>query len=145
MRAMMINNATRHDFSGQKHVCDITGCSFYFSGRGKADNSARGTLSGSNVLLFKLTERNGAIDAIITIPDDFSPTHYYQAQGTPDQLSKTAPLTYHGRPKRKKMSGEIHLVNNGLNRFSGISSIAEKAYETIFRCRRRSGFFDFFN
>lgn len=24
-------------------------------------------------------------------------------------------------------------------------SIAEKAYETIFRCRRRSGFFDFFN
>jgi len=24
-------------------------------------------------------------------------------------------------------------------------SIAEKAYETIFRCRRRSGFFDFLN
>jgi len=116
---MMINNATRHDFSGQEYACDLTGCSFYFGGRGKADNSARATLSGSNVLLFKLTERSGAIDVIITIPDGFSPTHYYRGRGTSDQLSKAAHLTYHGRPKRKKMSGEIHLVNNGLNRFSG--------------------------
>jgi len=74
------------------------------------------------VLLFKLAEKNGAVDAIITIPDDFSPTHYYRGQGTPDQPSKTAHLTYHGRPRGKKMSGEIHLVNNGLNRFSGASN-----------------------
>lgn len=118
----MINNATRHDFSRQEYACDLTGCSFYFGSRDKAENSVRATLSESNVLLFKLTERNGAVDAIITIPDDFSPTHYYRGQGTSDQLSKTAHLTYHGRPKRKKISGEIHLVNNGLNRFSGASN-----------------------
>ena len=116
---MMINNATRHDFSGQEYACGLTGCSFYFGGLGKSENSARATLSGSNVLLFKLVERNGAVDAIITIPDDFSPTHYYRGQGTPDRPSKTAHLTYHGLPKRKKMSGEIHLINNGQNRFSG--------------------------
>lgn len=119
---MMINNATRHDFSRQEYACDLTGCSFYFGGRGKADNSARATLSGSNVLLFKMKEHSGAIDVIIQIPDDFSPTHYYRGQGSPDQLTKAAHLTYHGRPKRKKMSGEIHLVNNGLNRFSGTSN-----------------------
>lgn len=119
---MTINNATRHDFSMQEYACDLTGCSFYFGGRGRAENSARATLSGSNVLLFKLTERSGAIDAIITIPDGFSPTHYYRGRGTPDQVSNAAHLTYHGRQKRKKMSGEIHLVNNGLNRFSGASN-----------------------
>ncbi|MFM8443326.1 MAG: hypothetical protein ACKN9W_08295 [Methylococcus sp.] len=119
---MMINNATRHDFSKQEYACDLTGCSFYFGGRGKTGNSARATLLGSNVLLFRLTETDGAIDVIITIPDGFSPTHYYRGRGTPDQLSKAAHLTYHGRPKRKKMSGEIHLVNNGFNRFSGASN-----------------------
>ena len=118
----MINNATRHDFSRQEYACDLTGCSYYFGGCGKADNSVRATLSGSNVLLFKLKERNGAIDVIISVPDDFSPTHYYRGQRTSDQLTKAAHLTYHGRPKRKKMSGEIHLVNNGLNRFSGASN-----------------------
>ena len=118
----MINNATRHDFSKQEYGCDLTGCSFYFCGRGKASNSARATVLGSNALLFRLTEIDGAIDAIITIPDGFSPAHYYRGRETPDQLSKAAHLTYHGRKKRKKMSGEIHLVNNGLNRFSGASN-----------------------
>ena len=55
----MINNATRHDFSRQEHACDLTGCSFYFGGCGRADNSARATLLESNVLLFKLKEAGG--------------------------------------------------------------------------------------
>ncbi|MGB4925618.1 MAG: hypothetical protein WBP25_03875 [Giesbergeria sp.] len=119
---MMINNATRHDFSRQEYACDLTGCSFYFGGRSKAENSVRATLSESNVLLFKLKESASAIDVIISMPDDFSPTHYYRGQGTKDQLTKAAHLTYHGHQKGKKMSGEIHLINNGFNRFSGASN-----------------------
>lgn len=119
----MINNATRHDFSMQEYVCDLTGCTFYFGGHNKTNNSARATLMGSNVLLFKLEESGGAVDAFISIPDGFSATHYFRGRGTPDNLTRAAHLTYHGHPKRKKMSGEIHLVNNGKNRFSGASNM----------------------
>jgi hypothetical protein len=119
----MINNATRHDFSRQQYACDLTGCSFYFDGCGKTNNSARATLLGSNVLLFKLKETGGAVDAFISIPDGFSATHYYRGCGTPDNLTKAAHITYHGQPKRNKMSGEIHLVNNGQNRLSGTSNV----------------------
>jgi hypothetical protein len=71
------------------------------------------------MLLFKLSEANEKVDVIITIPDDFFAIHYYRTQGTKDCITKNAHLTYHGLPKRKKMSGEIHLVNDGRNRFSG--------------------------
>ena len=73
-------------------------------------------------VLFKLSEAEGAVDAIITIPDEFSSIHYFRNQASTDGITKDAHLTYHGRPKRKKMTGEIHLVNNGRNRFSGQSN-----------------------
>lgn len=118
----MINNATPHDYSRQQYGCDLTGCSFYFCGQRKRNNSARATLLGLDVLLFRLEEKNQGIDVFISIPDGFLPTHYFRGSATPDDRTKAAHLTYHGRPKRKKMSGEIHLVNNGLNRFSGMSN-----------------------
>lgn len=118
----MTNNATAHDYTKQQYACDLTRCSFYFDGRSKLNNSARATLSGSDVLLFKLEELNGAVDIFVSIPDDFLPTHYFQGNATTDQRTKAAHLTYHGRSKKKKMSGEIHLVNNGQNKFSGASN-----------------------
>lgn len=119
----MTNNATAHDYTKQQYACDLTGCAFYFGGQTKTNNFARATLSGSDVLLFKLEEKNGAVDVFISIPDDFLPTHYFQGKATSDQRTKAAHLTYHGQSKRKKMSGEIHLVNNGQNKFSGTSNV----------------------
>lgn len=118
----MINNATPHDYSGQQYACDFTGCSSYFRGRAKSSNAARATLLGLDVLLFRLEERSDGVDVFISIPDDFLPTHYFRGVATPDEPTKNAHLTYHGSPKRKKMSGEIHLVSSGLNSFSGVSN-----------------------
>lgn len=117
----MINNAIKHNFSRQEYIGELTGCSAYFPSSGKT-NSARAMLHGCDVLLFKLSEAEGAVDAIITIPDEFSSIHYFRNQASTDGITKDAHLTYHGRPKRKKMTGEIHLVNNGRNRFSGQSN-----------------------
>ncbi len=117
----MVNNAIKHNFSRQEFVGELTGCSAYFTSSGKA-NSARAMLHGCDVLLFKLSEAEGAVDVIITIPNDFSSIHYFRNQCTTDGITKDAHLTYHGHPKRKKMTGEIHLVNDGQNRFSGQSN-----------------------
>lgn len=117
----MISNATKHNFSRQEYIGELTGCSAYFPSSGKS-NSARAMLHGCDVLLFKLSEAEGTVDAIITIPDDFSSIHYFRNQATTDGITKDAHLTYHGLPKRKKMTGEIHLVNDGQNRFSGQSN-----------------------
>ena len=117
----MVNNAIKHNFSRQEYIGELTGCSAYFPSSGKS-NSARAMLNGCNVLLFKLSEAEGAVDAIITIPDDFSSIHYFRNQATTDGITKDAHLTYHGRPKRKKMTGEIHVVSDGQNRFSGQSN-----------------------
>lgn len=119
----MINSATAHDYTKQQYACDLTGCTFYFGGQTKTHNSARATLSGSDVLLFKLEEKNGAVDVFISIPDKFLPIHYFQGNATSDHLTRDAHLTYHGQSKKKKMSGEIHLVNNCQNKFSGASNL----------------------
>ena len=117
----MINNAIKHNFSRQEYIGELTGCSAYFPSSGKT-NSARAMIHGCDVLLFKLSEAAGTVDAIISIPDDFSSIHYFRNQATTDGITKDAHLTYHGRPKRKKMTGEIHLVNDGQNRFFGQSN-----------------------
>lgn len=119
----MINNATAHDYTKQQYACDLTGCAFYFGGQSKTSNSARATLLGSDVLLFKLEEKNGAVDVFISIPNEFLPIHYYQGNPTSEALTWEAHLTYHGQSKKKKMSGEIHLVNNGQNNFSGKATV----------------------
>lgn len=120
---MMTNNARPYDYTKQQYACDLTGCAFYFGGQTKTNNSARATLSGLDVLLFKLEEKNGAVDIFISMPNDFLPTHYFQGNETPDLLTRDAHLTYHGQSKKKKMSGEIHLVNNGQNKFSGKTNV----------------------
>lgn len=122
-RAIELHNAIPHESSKQEYACNLTRCSFYFGGQTKTSNSARATLSGLDVLLFKLQEENGEVDVFISIPDDFLPTHYFQDNATTGQRTKAAHLTYHGRSKKKKMSGEIHLVSNGHNIFSGTSNM----------------------
>lgn len=118
----MINNATPHDFALQELISEFSKCSFYFGGRDKNQNLARATLRGENVLLFKLKEENGAVDVVIKIPDNFTPTHYYRGSQTSGTLTKDAHLSYHGNRKGKKISGEIHLKANGINQFSGASN-----------------------
>jgi hypothetical protein len=118
----MINSATPHDFALQEILSDFSRCSFYFRGRDKNENLARATLRGENVLLFNLNEKNGAVDVFITIPDNFNPTHYYRDIQTSDTLTKDAHLSYHGKRKGKKISGEIHLISNRVNQFSGASN-----------------------
>lgn len=122
MVTLMGNNATPHDFSMQHLLSCLSKCTFYFAGRDTSENSARAMLCGSDVLLFKLSEKSGAVDVYISIPDNFEPSHYYEGKPTLESPTKDAHLTYHGNRKKKKISGEIHLKSNGMHQHSGATN-----------------------
>jgi len=114
-----MNNGTPHDYSQQEYACDLTGCTFYFDNHISNMNKIRATFKGKNVLLFSIEERTDSVEIYITIPDNFNCIHYKNGASTKICLSKNAHLTYHGKPKKKKITGEIHIKNDGLNTFKG--------------------------
>ena len=114
-----MNNGTPHDHSLQEYACDLTGCTFYFDNHSFNTNKIRATFKGKNVLLFSIEERTDSVEIYVAIPDNFHCIHYKNGTSTKICLSKNAHLTYHGKPKRKKITGEIHIKNDGLNTFRG--------------------------
>lgn len=74
----------------------------------------------------KLAERDGKADLYITVPPDLSCNHFFKAQLT-NSIKSTydSHLTYHGRSKGKKESGEIHVVVDKSNVLKGQSNILE--------------------
>lgn len=114
-----MNNGIPHDYSMQEYGCDLTGCTFYFDGHDSNTNRIRATLNGETILLFSLKEGAGLVDAYITIPDNFNCIHYRNAVQTVTFQSDNAHLSYHGRPKRKKITGEIHIKSDGSDPLKG--------------------------
>lgn len=115
---VILNNATKYKIKPIDYISILSNCSFYFPYLSNT-NRVRATLFGIDVLLFNLSEQDEGVDVFIAIPDDFNAIHYHQFKESDDGLTKNAHLTYHGCHKKRKMSGEIHLKNNGKNRFSG--------------------------
>lgn len=120
-----MNNGTPHDYSQQEYACDLTGCTFYFDNHRSNKNMIRATLDGTNVLLFSIEELTNSVDVYITIPDNFHCIHYKNAATTKECLSKNAHLSYHGKTKRKKITGEIHINNDAINAFRGEANKVE--------------------
>jgi len=118
-RIKKMNNGTPHDYSIQEYACDLTGCTFYFDNHTSNTNKIRATCRGKNILLFSIEERTDSVEIYVTIPDNFHCIHYKNGTSTKKYRSKNAHLTYHGKPKRKKITGEIHIKNDGLNTFKG--------------------------
>jgi len=115
----VMNNGISHDYYGQKYFCDLTRCTYYFDNHKSNINTIRATYKGENILLFKIEEHHDSVEIYITIPDNFYCNHYKNGTLTQEILSKKAHLTYHGKPKRKKISGEIHIKNNNHNPLKG--------------------------
>jgi len=114
-----MNNGIPHDYSQQKYACDLSGCTYYFNNHSSNTNMIRALYKGENILFFSIEEHHDFVEIYITIPDSFHCKHYKNGKRTRNSLSKNAHLTYHGKPKRKKISGEIHIKNNGSNILKG--------------------------
>jgi len=113
-----MNNGVPHNYSKQKYICDLSGCTYYFDNYSSNINKLKATYKGENILLFSIEEHRNSVEIYITIPDNFHCNHYKNGILTQKLLSKNAHLTYHGKPKKRKISGEIHIKNNGYNIFN---------------------------
>lgn len=120
-----MNNGTPHDYSLQEYACDFTGCTYYFDNHVLNTNKIRATLNGKNVLLFSVKESSDSVEIYITIPDDFHCFHYKKGGLTNTCISENTHLTYHGKSKRKKITGEIHISSDGSNPLKGESEKTE--------------------
>ncbi len=114
-----MNNGTPHDYSAQEYECDLSRCTFYFDNQVADANTMRAELDGKTILTFALRENAGSVDVYLAIPDGVSCVHYKNAAESVAFTSCNAHLSYHGRPKRKKMSGTIHVTNDGVDPFKG--------------------------
>lgn len=114
-----MNNGIPHNYSQQEYICDLSGCTYYFDNHSSNTNILKALFKGENILLFSIKEHHDSVEIYITIPDNFRCNHYKNGNLTQNYLSEKAHLTYHGKPKRKKISGEIHIKNNGFNIFNG--------------------------
>ena len=120
-----MNNGIPHDHSMQEYACDLTGCTFYFDNQDSNTNKIRAIQNGETILLFAIEESADSVEAYITIPDGFNCIHYKKGIETVSFKSSNAHLTYHGRPKRKKITGEIHIKNDGHDPLTGRADKSE--------------------
>ncbi len=118
MKKSTVNNGIQHDYTNQCFVTELTGSSFYFPSTAN-ENSLRGLFIGKDVILFNIKETDNDVDVIVSIPDGFDCVHYWKGKVTSKTESKNAHLTYHGRRKRKKATGEIHVISDGMDPLSG--------------------------
>ncbi len=119
-----MNNGIPHDFSRQDYLCDVSRCTFYFD-TGSNRTLLKGNHKGQPFSAFCIEESEGAVEVYITIPDGFECTHYKNGIITSSVVSDCSHLTYHGRPKRKKVTGEIHIKSSGGNPLNGKSPYTE--------------------
>ena len=120
-----MNNGIPHDFSHQEYASDLTGCAFYFDSYKENTNRINANIAGRCVLSFLLKEKNNLVDVYVTIPENFNCIHYKKGRITKKYLSKDAHLTYHGKARKKKITGEIHIKSSGKNIFKGESDKTE--------------------
>ena len=117
---MKINNGIAHDCSNQEFACDFTGCTFYFKNNGLEENKIRAIYKQKNILLFSIKETQDAVDIYIKFQKNFNCIHYKNAEVTEQfPSSEKTHLTYHGKPKKNKITGEIHIKDKGVNPFKG--------------------------
>lgn len=114
-----MNNGIPHDYSTQEYACDLTGCTFYFDNHVANTNRVRAVLDGKTILAFALRENAGSVEAYLTMPDGVDCVHYKNATETVVFTSRDAHLTYHGKPNGKKLTGAIHVKNNGVDPLKG--------------------------
>ncbi|MBU4301123.1 MAG: hypothetical protein KKB09_07965, partial [Nanoarchaeota archaeon] len=103
-----------------------TGCTFYFKNNGLEENKVRATYKQKNILLFSIKEIKNIVDIYIKFPKKFNCIHYKNSKDTKKfPSSDEAHLTYHGKPKKNKITGEIHIKDKGINPFKGKSDKVE--------------------
>lgn len=120
---MSLNNGLPHD--RKEVLCDLSKCSYFFNDEGP-ENFIGGHYAGSTVIACKLTERDGKADLFISIPPNLSCNHFFRARVTHSIVSTSdSHLSYHGRTKAKKESGEIHFVVDGRNVLKERSNLLE--------------------
>ncbi len=119
-----MNNVIRHSYFGQEYISELSGCSFYFPTE-DSQNKIMGVFKGKVFCIFSLKEIEGGVEVYISFPDNYKCHHYMKGKLVHEFKSDNAHLTYHGSPKRKKMSGEIHIKNNGENPLKGRANLLE--------------------
>lgn len=108
---MSLNNGRKHRPGDVR--CDLTDCTFFFPGRDRK-NLLMGHWGASTAVAFAITEAPQKIDVIVSIPPAVTCEHYDKGCLTSSINGGTdTHLTYHGRAKGKKQSGETHLVVDG--------------------------------
>lgn len=121
---MNINNGTLHDTTGQQFLSEVSRCTYYFPSD-LCENRLKGVYEQSDFVAFCLAEKKHSVDIYTTIPDEYECIHYKKGIITSSVKSRNSHLTYHGTPKRKKISGEIHIVTDKMNPLKGNSPYTE--------------------
>lgn len=121
---MSVNNGTKHVYVGQQYISDFTGCTFYYPSN-DFENDLRGLYNNKEFVLFNVVEDHDEIDVVISFPNEYDCIHYWKGKETVVTKSKNAHLTYHGHGKRKKATGEIHIISEGSNPLKGKSPYTE--------------------
>ncbi len=121
---MNINNGILHDPTGQQRLSELSRCTYYFSSD-SCENRLKGIFGIKEFVAFCLTESESSVDVSISIPDGYECIHYKKGNITSSVKSTDAHLTYHGSPKRKKVTGEIHVVTNQRNPLKGKAPYVE--------------------
>lgn len=128
--SMSLNNGVPHNPKGV--WSELSKCSYFFCGEHLV-NYLRGCYKGATVVVCKLAEKDGNADLYINIPPNLSCNHFFKTQQTSSIMSTSdSHLTYHGRKKGKKETGEVHVVVDRSNILKGRSNILEAplAYST---------------
>ncbi len=121
---MEINNGQPHNFFRQEFVSQLSGCTYYYKSD-KYENKIAGLFEGKRVVSLCLKESSEGVDVYIAVPDGCRCVHYNKGKITSDIVSVNAHLTYHGKAKRKKMTGEIHVISDNNNPLKAKSAYTE--------------------
>jgi hypothetical protein len=110
LKPLNLNNGKLFDYKKAKILTTLSRCTYFFRSSTNT-NCIRAMYKESNILAFKLKETDNKLDLIIQLPSGFNCIHYYKGKITSQIKSTTnSHLTYHGASKKKKLSGEIHLI-----------------------------------
>jgi len=121
---MSTNNGTPHNTKEQQFLSDFSHCTFYFFSEAN-ENRLKGIYQEKEFVAFCLAEKEHCVDIYVSIPDKYKCVHYKKGAITSSVISRKAHLTYHGTQKRKKISGEIHIVTDQMNPLKGKSKYTE--------------------
>lgn len=124
---MNINNGSPFDIRKSNYLTPFSKCTFFFTNIGGEENRIRATYNGQNILGFVIKETSKVTDLIINIPEHCNCVHYWKGNRTANGVisSSDTHLTYHGKAKEKKQSGEIHIKKDGRNILVGRANVLE--------------------